>query len=513
MSDVVVCSCRPRVAAAVLVGLLVGMAGKAGGQTVREESAHYRAMDAAQDNRFGWSVARGGSYVVSGSPYTTAGGGYTGSAYVFDAASGQHLHELVAAIPAANGYFGYSVAIDGDTVVVGVPGAGTYGEVQVFSASTGAPVRTLSPVLPIDSLGVSVAISGSIVLAGSDGLGVAVFNAATGQDIRRLLPSDHAPTESIGFGLSVDMYGDFAVVGAPYETDGVTYVGAVYVYSVFTGEELYKLTPPGANPSSYFGYSVATNGSIVLAGAPDIPGRVYVFDGQTGAHIRTVSSPHPTEDFTFGQALAARGNAIVVGSPNDYGAAGDPGNQGFVYVYNALTGQLAFELHQSDPALAPNGGDLFGYSVATDGSSVVAGAPYDNDADDTVFDTGSAYGFSLAPRVLSISPSRVVNAGSSPVNFSVTGEGISEYLWRRDGVDLSEGGEYSGTMTSTLTITPTLSAMAEYDVVATGAFGETVSPVAVLGVRQVCPADTNGDGLLDFFDVQRFLNDFSAGCP
>lgn len=480
---------------------------------MRAEAVQFRASDEVQDARVGWSVALGGPYVVAGTPYSAEAGSYTGSAYVFDANSGEQQHKLTSAIPTANENFGYSVAIDGDLVAVGVPGAAPFGQVVVFSASTGALVRTLTTDLPSDHLGLSVAISGTTVLAGCDQLGVAVLNAATGQDILRLLPSDHTLSEYIGYGQAVDVYGDIAVVGAPYESDGATYVGAAYVYNAATGAEMFKLTPPGANPSNYFGFSVATNGSIVLAGAPDTPGRVYVFDAQTGDHIRTVVSPHPAIDYTFGQALSARGNAIVVGSPNGAGDAGDPGNQGFVYVYNAMTGNLAMELHQRDPATTPNGGDYFGFAVATDGSRVMAGAPYDNDAGDTLFNTGSAYGFDLTPRVLGVSPSRVVNAGSTPVTFAVAAEGASGYQWRRDGVALTNGNGYSGVASPSITIVPTVAAMAEYDVELSGPFGQAISPVVVLGVRNVCLADMNNDGLLDFFDVLVFLNHFTQGCP
>ena len=88
------------------------------------------AADAAASDRFGWSVAIDGNTVVVGA---YGKDGYTGAVYVLRTTDGGATYvevaKLTASDAAAYDSFGYSVAIDGDTVVIGATGAGTGGAV------------------------------------------------------------------------------------------------------------------------------------------------------------------------------------------------------------------------------------------------------------------------------------------------------------------------------------------------------------------------------------------------
>jgi FG-GAP repeat len=83
------------------------------------------ASDAASPDQFGTSVAISGETVVVGAPVA---GGYAGSAYVFVRSGGvwSQQQKLAASDAAAGDQFGNSVAISGETVVVGAPVAGGY---------------------------------------------------------------------------------------------------------------------------------------------------------------------------------------------------------------------------------------------------------------------------------------------------------------------------------------------------------------------------------------------------
>ena len=74
---------------------------------------------------FGYSVATDGNYAVVGAPYEgDAGGTYSGKAYIFDATTGSLLHTLHnpnAYGTSANDQFGYSVSVDGNYAIIGVP--------------------------------------------------------------------------------------------------------------------------------------------------------------------------------------------------------------------------------------------------------------------------------------------------------------------------------------------------------------------------------------------------------
>ena len=114
---------------------------------------------------FSAAVAISGNTIVVGAygDYRGATWG-VGSAYVFDATSGALLRTLNNPTPAGFEYFGCSVAISGNTIVVGAWGAE---RAYVFDATTGALLHTLNSPTPAGSFGFSVAISGNMVVVGS----------------------------------------------------------------------------------------------------------------------------------------------------------------------------------------------------------------------------------------------------------------------------------------------------------------------------------------------------------
>ena len=147
---------------------------------------------------FGQSVAISGNTIVVGAygDYRGATWG-VGSAYVLDATSGALLRTLNNPSPEGADWFGYSVAISGNTIVVGaVREAGDVGRAYVFDATTGALLRTLNNPTPANThvFGVSVAISGNTIVVGANRdrargarMGSAyVFDATSGALLRTL---------------------------------------------------------------------------------------------------------------------------------------------------------------------------------------------------------------------------------------------------------------------------------------------------------------------------------------
>ncbi|MDM8553620.1 choice-of-anchor D domain-containing protein, partial [Desulfococcaceae bacterium HSG7] len=93
----------------------------AGGWSDMTQTAKLTASDANSDDHFGWSVAVNGDTAVVG-----ANGDDTGSAYVFVKPAGgwsdmTQTAKLTASDAAADDQFGSSAAVSGDTVVVGAP--------------------------------------------------------------------------------------------------------------------------------------------------------------------------------------------------------------------------------------------------------------------------------------------------------------------------------------------------------------------------------------------------------
>src|SRR5439155_776531 len=168
-------------------------------------------------------------------------------AYVFNATTGALVTTLNDPTPASSDYFGISVAVSGNTVVVGAAGDATggyqSGSAYVFNAITGALVATLNNPSPAedDDFGVSVAVSGKTVVVGAvrDDTGASdfgsayVFNATTGALVATL--NNPTPADDDYFGVSVAVSGNSAIVGAYRDDTGGTDAGSAYVLNVTTG--------------------------------------------------------------------------------------------------------------------------------------------------------------------------------------------------------------------------------------------------------------------------------------
>ena len=72
------------------------------------------------DSQFGYAVATDGNLTVVGVPYADVGGlSDVGRAYVFNSTTGALVATLNNPTPTSSDYFGSSVAVSGNTVVVG----------------------------------------------------------------------------------------------------------------------------------------------------------------------------------------------------------------------------------------------------------------------------------------------------------------------------------------------------------------------------------------------------------
>ena len=137
---------------------------------VLNENLKLLPSDGAAEDRFGHSIAVDNGVVAVGAPEN---GVDFGSAYLFDASTGQQLHKLLASDGAASDRFGESIAIDNGVVVVGAVGDddnGDYsGSAYFFDASTGQQLRKLFPSdgAAEDHFGNSIAIDNGVVAVGA----------------------------------------------------------------------------------------------------------------------------------------------------------------------------------------------------------------------------------------------------------------------------------------------------------------------------------------------------------
>jgi predicted amidohydrolase len=201
--------------------------------------------DAGEGDNFGSSVATSGDLIVVGSPlYDGAGGSQQGSAYVFAHSGGvwSQQQKLAPSDAGARANFGQSVAISGDMVVVGSPyhdgAAGVLqGSAYVFAHSGGVWSQQqklgASDADEEGEFGLSVAINGDTVVIGSRNDGAAgvnqgsvyVFARSGGawSQQQKLGASDAA--EGAQFGFSVAMSDEMLVAGSPFGNNpGKAYV-------------------------------------------------------------------------------------------------------------------------------------------------------------------------------------------------------------------------------------------------------------------------------------------------
>jgi hypothetical protein len=272
---------------------------------------------------FGHSVDLDGSRLAVGRPWDDlpTAGIHEGSVYLFqyDETSGVWSQEakLTAAVPQLEALFGMSLALEGDTLVVGapledsgIPPVHEKGAVYLFERSAGSwqqRDRLTVPELSISArLGFDVALEGTTILAGAPGAittsgtwsGEAIVfqNAPSGWAVEaRLAP--HDPTQFKRFGHSVALSDDYAVIGAPFEQAGGHDLGAAYHFQrkaeawIQAGKLLAVDSPLPTNHLE-LGYDVAIDGDFVLAGAPT-QSTAYLFHlGVDAEQVCSCPLPH-----------------------------------------------------------------------------------------------------------------------------------------------------------------------------------------------------------------------------
>jgi hypothetical protein len=313
----------------------------------------------------GTSVAISGGTIVAGAPQAGSGNTHAGAAYVFVKPQGGWANatqtaKLTASDGVSGDQFGNSVAISGDTIVVGAwdaPGGRNQGAAYVFLKPQGgwgsAPLTqvklTASDAASDNWFGSSVAIDGGTIVVGALGAGSGFQGAAyvfveppggwaSGHETAKLTASDGAAADHLGFG-GVGVSGGTVVAGAP--NGGGNNQGAAYVFVRPPGgwgsgsPAQAKLTTSDGASGDLFGYSVGVSGDTVVAGAPDATvsgqqgqGAAYVFakpasGWKTGTETARLTASDGAELDQFGKSVAISGDTIVAGALTNRPAGAD----------------------------------------------------------------------------------------------------------------------------------------------------------------------------------------------
>ncbi len=437
------------------------------------QRAHLFASDGAVSDGFGISAALAGDTALVGAyADATAGGASAGSAYVF-VRSGTTWTEqahLFASDGAAGDQFGFSVALVGDTALVGArfddtAGGGSAGSAYVFVRSgtswTEQAHLFASDGALNDAFGRSVALAGDTALVGAvfdDTAGggnnagsayVFVRSGTTWTEEAHLFASDG--TVSDGFGISAALAGDTALVGASGDdTAGGSSAGSAYVFvrSGTTWTEQAHLFASDGAVDDRFGCSVALAGDTALVGACEDDtaggsnaGSAYAFvrNGTTWTEQAHLFASDGAAGDNFGVSVALASDTALVGADLDTTAAGAGAGSAYLFVRSGTTWTEQAHLFASDGAA----GDNFGVSVALAGNTALVGASEDDAAGRA--DAGSAYVFviSAAPPVLCKGSAATIvgTAASNTLNGTaardiIAGLGGNDVINGRGGNDL-----------------------------------------------------------------------------
>lgn len=330
------------------VGLLAFAVTLPASAIAQQQTAKLVASDGSAEDWFGVAVGVDGNRAVIGSYYHDHLGLESGAAYLFDVGTGQQLFELLASDGAPGDAFGLSVAVDTGRVIVGSyqddeKGSGS-GSAYVFDSATGQQLMkwTASDGAPNDIFGVSVSISGTRALVGASGddgyAGSAyVFDVATGQQLFKLTTSERAP---------MDQWGKDVAIGGNYGMLMSATKGAVFVFDVTTSQELFKVDATTLGGSVR---SIAVDGNRALIGVSN--GTARLIDLATGQPVLTM---HASDGGAgFGDRVALRNGLALIGASTD----DDDGlYSGSAYVFDATTGQQLAKLKPNDGAPAKDFG-------------------------------------------------------------------------------------------------------------------------------------------------------------
>ena len=389
-----VAALRPSGAAALALLLVLALASPA--------SALEQQISVSGNDSLGFSVAVQGDTLVLGTLQPNDVG--VVSVYQRAGDSWEQTAKLTASDSTPGDLFGASVAIDGDTILVGGPGAtigknAHQGAVYSFSR-TGPATRTETAKLTVsdgaafDELGASLAIGGDTIVAGAP-LSTVGNNARQGAlytftragaaartETAKLTASDGVAQALLGSSVAID--GDTIVGGAPSATVGANVQGAAYTFArtgATARTETAELTSSHGQAGDLLAWSVAISGDTIVAGAPAATvggvakGAVYTFT-RSGASARTetgtLSASDGSEKANTGFTVAIDDDTILAGAPTQ--TIGINLRQGAAYTF-ARTGAEARrqtgELSDADGAV----NDLFGLSVALDSGTTIIGAP------------------------------------------------------------------------------------------------------------------------------------------
>ncbi|HNB37152.1 MAG TPA: S-layer homology domain-containing protein, partial [Anaerolineales bacterium] len=411
----------------------------------------------------------------------------SGAAYVFTLSGGVWSQQayLKASNTGSNDYFGFPVAISGDTIVVAAANEDS------------------------DAIGVNGNQGNNN--EGESGAVYVFTRSNNNWSQQAYLKASNGDAIDL-FGKSIAISGDTIVVGAPYEDSNATGVngnqldnsasnsGAAYVFTRSNGvwnQQAY-LKSSNTDGSDLFGTSIDISGDTIAVGVPyedsdatgvngdqldnsaDAAGAVYIYirNGNTWSPQAYLKASNTEAGDSFGYALSISGDMLAVGAiKEDSNAGGVNGNEannsasdsGAAYIFTRngsnWSQQAYIKASNTEPA------DSFGYQIKVDGNTLIAGAFNEdsiatgvngNQGDNSAMEAGALYAFLIPSHTVIFNANggvgsmsdQVANAPTTLTNNTFTRTGFTFTGWNTapdgSGTAYTDGATYNFTADLTL---------------------------------------------------------------
>ena len=328
--------------------------------------------------------------------------------------SGSKSDFLKASNGRADASFGFGIAADGNTLIVGAPFEASDGSSSDDTSARNAGAAyafelegekwvekqlvKADPLREGDMFGASVAIAGDIMVVGAPRFNLMLFKVVPPSEpgsahvYRRkgslwtheqvLRPSAGSGADMFGFHVAV--HGQTVLVGAPYDSSGGSHAGAIYSFVEENGTwtQQQKVLSSAPIAESSLGVTMAIEGDLFVAGAmqdssaAEAAGSAYVFVRNAGvwSEEQRLVAPSPKALATFGTVVAIGGGGrILVTAPGlDLRQRETPAGEAFLYQRDLSSNQ--WTLGQQFRAAVPRAVDLFGGSAGFTANGLVISA-------------------------------------------------------------------------------------------------------------------------------------------
>ena len=340
------------------------------------EQAKLAASDEAIGDHFGYAVSLNGETAVVGAWGDDDAGGASGSAYVFVRSGTNWIEQAkcTASDAAAGDHFGWAVSVHSNTVVVGanLVGAGQDGAAYVYarSGTNWVEQATLTDATGSagDQFGFSVAVESDTTIIGGEVGCVFVRNGTNWTQQARLAPFSFELNGD--FGKAVSVSGDTVLIGAYNDDQVAANAGAAYFFTrKGTNWTRYaKITASDGASQDNFGWSVSLDGNTSVVGAfadddlGSASGSAYVFTrGAGGWQAGTGDSVVTAGDIDWASTVLNAGTGSLTLEPSTSASIGLGGGNGS---YNISDDEIA--------TLAD------GFSAITVGNSTAGNVQFDS---------------------------------------------------------------------------------------------------------------------------------------